>query len=363
MFARATSIAPADVPAWVGLAHACNALKDVNGKLGAIEKALSLDPRNLRALLLRADHAAESGDTRAAGTLYAAALAAAPPMSQLPPFMQDEVRRAEAARERFMRDYETYLHDALAKHGFVDGRTSKRFAQSLDILFGKKKVYYQEPLSYFFPELPQIQFYERDRFPWLDAVEAATSDIRDELMAVLQDQSRFTPYVEGKAERPLKSDLSMLNNPQWSAFFLWKNGALVPENAVRCPKTLAALENAPLTQIGGRAPSILFSLLRPGARIPKHTGFLNARLICHLPLIVPEKCVFRVGNEERAWREGEAWVFDDTIEHDAFNGSDKIRVVLIFDVWRPELSEEERRLVAAMLEAIDAYKGRGADWD
>ena len=82
-------------------------------------------------------------------------------MSQLPPFMQDEVRRAQAACDKYNADYEAYLRDALAKRGCADGRASKRFEQSLDILFGKKKIYFQEPLSYFFPELPQIQFYER----------------------------------------------------------------------------------------------------------------------------------------------------------------------------------------------------------
>jgi len=107
----------------------------------------------------------------------------------------------------------------------------------------------------------------------------------------------------------------------------------------------------------------VFSLLRPGARIPPHTGFLNARLICHLPLIVPPDCTFRVGNETRTWREGEAWVFDDTIEHEAHNGSDQTRVILIFDVWRPEVSADERGSIAAMLEAIDAHGARQPDWE
>jgi aspartyl/asparaginyl beta-hydroxylase (cupin superfamily) len=99
----------------------------------------------------------------------------------------------------------------------------------------------------------------------------------------------------------------------------------------------------------------LFSLLRPGARIPPHTGQINARLICHLPLIVPDGCGFRVGNEVRRWIEGETLIFDDTIEHEAWNNSGRLRVVLLFDIWRPELSLEERKLVAATLAAVGAY--------
>jgi aspartyl/asparaginyl beta-hydroxylase (cupin superfamily) len=112
----------------------------------------------------------------------------------------------------------------------------------------------------------------------------------------------------------------------------------------------------------GRSPSILFSLLRPGARIPPHTGILNTRLICHLPLVVPPRCGFRVGNETREWVEGKAWVFDDTVEHEAWNFSDRTRVILLFEVWQPDLTASERDLVSAMFEAIDSDRGVPADW-
>ena len=107
--------------------------------------------------------------------------------------------------------------------------------------------------------------------------------------------------------------------------------------------------------ISTRAPGILFSRLAAGARIPPHTGMINTRLICHLPLIVPPGCGFRVGGERREWREGELLVFDDTVEHEAWNHGDSDRIILIFDIWRPELSAEERRAVTAMFDAIDGY--------
>ena len=69
-----------------------------------------------------------------------------------------------------------------------------------------------------------------------------------------------------------------------------------------------------------------------------------------------------MGSETRRWIEGEGWLFDDTIEHEAWNDSPEPRVLLLFDVWRPELSEEERGLVATMLEAVDSYGGRGGEW-
>ena len=84
---------------------------------------------------------------------------------------------------------------------------------------------------------------------------------------------------------------------------------------------------------------------------------LNVRLICHLPLVVPAGCLFRVGNLTRSWVEGEALVFNDTIEHEAWNRSGEDRYVLLFDVWRPELAEEERLGIAALCGAIDQYNG------
>ena len=91
-------------------------------------------------------------------------------------------------------------------------------------------------------------------------------------------------------------------------------------------------------------------------------GFVNTRLICHLPLIVPASCGLRVGNETRTPIEGKAWLFDDTMEHEAWNDSDQTRVILLFEIWRPELTAEERRLVSAMFEAIDAHSGEKAAW-
>ena len=101
----------------------------------------------------------------------------------------------------------------------------------------------------------------------------------------------------------------------------------------------------------------MFSLLKPRTLIPAHVGVNNARLVCHLPLMVPEGCWFRVGAEKRFWKRGEAFVFDDTIEHEALNPTDELRVVLIFDVWHPDLSEIERDAVAALISTESSNGG------
>jgi aspartyl/asparaginyl beta-hydroxylase (cupin superfamily) len=140
----------------------------------------------------------------------------------------------------------------------------------------------------------------------------------------------------------------LLDKRDWSALFLCENGKRSEEMIARCPKTWEAVQGAPQQWIERSSPTVMFSLLRPGARIPAHSGVHNVRLTCHLPLIVPPNCRFRVGNEVREWAEGKLLAFDDTIEHEAWNDSKEDRVVLIFDIGRPDMSAREHAEVAAL---------------
>ena len=344
-----------------GLAVACQALGDTAAMLVAVERALALDPQNIRALVMKGDHLVATGASRSATAFFAAAVRAASEAKSLPPGIVQLARHAEQMYQRINAQLESHVRAQLEAAGHAQGASS-RFAQSIEILMGKKQRYVQEPRAYFFPELANIQFFPREPFPWLAALEAATPEITAELEQLIATDQGFVPYIQQSADVPTRQDHPLLNNAAWSAFFLWKDGAPVPGNAERCPKTLAALASTPLSRIPGRTPSILFSRLAPGAHIPPHTGFLNTRLICHLPLIVPPNCYLRVGNEQREWRAGEAWVFDDTIEHEAVNRSNRSRVVLIFDIWRPELTVQERDQVAAVLAAIDSFSRGGEAW-
>jgi aspartyl/asparaginyl beta-hydroxylase (cupin superfamily) len=335
---------------------------DAPAEASALDRLLATDSRNLPALLRRADLYAAAGDARSASSFYLTALRLAPPAG-VPRELAADLARAKRACDSYAVEYRDFMLRGLAARGFDPARSSRRFAESVDLILGQKRIYLQQPKYYYFPGLPQIQFCERSEMPWFDDLEAATADIRAELEAILDEPGAFTPYVTGHANRPKKDEDGMLNNPAWSAYYLWKNGEPVAENAARFPRTMHALRNAPLAHVPNRSPSILFSLLRPGAHIPPHHGLVNTRYICHLPVIVPGKCRFRVGNDTRDWVEGKAWAFDDSIEHEAWNGSDRTRVILLFDVWRPELTEDERQLVVSLFQTIDAHSGRKPDWE
>ena len=359
-FARVLGAGAGDAAVWFGLSMAHRHQGAAAEENEALEQALTLDANYLPALIRKGDLHVQRGNERAACSYYGAAARLAAAHPAWPPEWHREAQRAATAAREIAGRFEAHLLDTLAANGLSEAGT-ERFARALDLLLGKRQIYLQEPKYFYFPELPQIQFYERQDFPWAAALEAATPRIRAELRALLASGSGFEPYIRRVADRPNFGN-PLLENPDWSAAYLVRDGREVAANAARCPDTMAALRAVPLCRIVARTPSVLFSLLRPGTRIRPHHGFTNARLIGHLPLVVPEGCALRVGNETRPWREGELVVFDDSIEHEAWNLSNELRVVLLFDIWRPELTDRERALVATTLSAASRFEGSQGTW-
>jgi aspartyl/asparaginyl beta-hydroxylase (cupin superfamily) len=331
---------------------------DATAALAAADAALLAQPDNLKALLVRAVALAELGRLGEAVAAYRVAASVAGRMGKVPADLQALLQRAAAIPGEVPQAFEKA---AMARFS-ASGPPSPRIQEALNIQLGKARIYVQEPLKFYFPGLPQIAFYERDDFSWSVDLESKTSLIRQELDGVLQRQNAFAPYVD--LPGPGKRDSSgMAGNADWSACFLIKNGEPNPALMEACPSTMAALAGLPLAAMPNRGPSILFSALKPGARIPPHHGFVNTRLICHLPLIAPEGCALRVGSHIRPWREGELLIFDDSFEHEAWNHSDRLRVVLLFDVWRPELTLAERAQVNAIFDAVDETRGAPPAWE
>ena len=346
-FERLAQTGRANAQIWLLLAAACRADNDVAGEETAVDQLLALEPRLLRGHLMKAHCRASASDERGALNFYESALLLAS-AQDVPPDLAAELDRAQSWVSEHRALAARRREESLAALGHPRETRSARFQRSLDILSGEREIYLQQPTGYYFPELPQIQFYDSGRFDWVPAIEAATDSIRAELRSLLSAGTEgFRPYLQHQPNQPRTDANHMLDNVDWSALFLAENGKTTDEYIARCPATWDAVQAAPLPRIAN-SPTIMFSLLRAGARIAPHTGTHNARLICHLPLIVPDRCGFRVGNETRQWQEGKLLIFDDTIEHEAWNESGEDRVVLIFDIWRPELSEQERQEVAAL---------------
>jgi aspartyl/asparaginyl beta-hydroxylase (cupin superfamily) len=234
---------------------------------------------------------------------------------------------------------------------------AERWREATSIVAGRSAPYRQEANQLYVPRLPAIPFYDRSLFPWAADLEAKTDVIRAELQAALAKESReFSPYIAIQPGLPVDQWADLNRSTRWSHYRLWRHGRPDEAHLAQCPETRKALEAVDMAAIDGLCPNAMFSALAPHTEIPPHTGETNARLVVHLPLIVPDKCTYRVGFEHRTWKEGELLIFDDTIEHMARNDSDELRVVLIFDIWNPLLSKDEREMVKALAAAARSYR-------
>jgi len=325
--------------------------------IAALDAALTLEPDNFLALLSKGALLERLGRGKTAAGVYRSALAVAP-SDEAPPSLAAPIARAREVVRAHAMTLAEHLRDTVAPlRTAFGGQALDRFDEGLSIYSGVARAYVQEPLLLHYPRLPAIPFYERDHFPWLEALEAATPVVQAEL-AIANNASAeaFSPYIAYPPGVPVNQWAELNHSRKWSAFFLWRNGERYATACDLCPKTAALLASLPIAHQPDYAPTAMFSVLDARTRIPPHTGSSNTRLIVHLPLNLPGPARFRVGNSTRPWRMGEAWVFDDTIEHEAWNDADAPRTILIFDVWNPLLSEAERALISAMMSARKAFE-------
>ena len=355
-FQRLVDTDGTDPQQWIHLAITCRNLNDEPAEESAIRQALTREPGDLVALILRANLLERQGRTHEAATAYSAAATVAPPIEQLRPELRPAVLEAQERVEKYNKDRGAFLDRYLDAHFTTfAGENLKRFRDSVDIMVGRKRRYDSRSTVFHYAGLAPIEFFDRALFPWLDPFEAATDEIRNEFLAVLAAEEGFTPYISYPQDVPQHQFAELNNSPNWSAFHLYKMGRRVEENAAKCPLTMQLLDGAPQPDQPGRTPAAMFSLLKPRTRIPPHTGVSNVRLVTHVPLIIPENCGFRVGNATRPWIPGQAFVFDDTMEHEAWNTSDKLRVVLLFDIWHPQLTPPEREMITALTAGLNEF--------
>ncbi len=342
---------------WMNLATAFRALGKRDDEERALQAVLTLEPRHLLALLQKAELLEARGKKKAAAGVYHSALQTIPANARLPNVLREPVSRALEAVRRNDEALAAHIESGLA--AIRAGHSSTELARAdhaLAAFVGKRRIYQPQPTFLHVPKLPSEEFYRREDFPWLDEFEAATAEIRAECeRALREDAGGVVPYIAYPDGVPLDQWAELNKSRKWSAFFLWRDGVRIDAHADRCPRTSALLAGAPFADVPGYAPTAFFSILDRKSHIPPHTGVTNSRLIVHLPLVVPAGCRFRVGSDTREWQVGKAWVFDDTIEHEAWNESEVPRAILIFDTWHPALSRGEREMLRAAVPAIKDY--------
>jgi hypothetical protein len=349
---RAVETEGSSIDLWMKLSAMRKASGDLDGSLAAVDRALALSPLDFSGLLSRAVILDQRGDGEA-GEAYGQALAQLPPDGDIPEAMKPAVAHARRRRDEHRLLLEKQLLRSLPAE--LDAAARARAERFISNRAHRTRHYHQEPSDFHYPGLPEIEFHDRGLFKGLEALEQSTDDIRAEFNALIEaEAAEMVPYIQYPDRVPMRQWKELNNNRNWTAIHLLRNGQRVEANARHCPKTLAAIARMDQPQVPGASPNAMYSLLAPRTRIPPHTGVANTRLVCHLPLIVPAGCGFRVGGTTRDWRVGEAFVFDDTIEHEAWNDSNDLRVVLIVDLWPPALALGDRQAVAAVIGASGA---------
>lgn len=347
---QAAEAAPGDVQLLLKLAALTKAAGKPREALAAVHQALVHAPLDFVALMLRATLLESLGDSET-NQAWSNALAQRP-QGDLPPALAAAVAKGEARTELWTDQREQKMAQGMAAAAATATAEERaRMDRFRSNVLRRTRHYHSEPTHFHYPSLAEREFHPRRLFPWLASVEAATDELADELAGVMRaERAELVPYIQYAEHQPLDQWRALNQSRDWTAIHLLQNGSRVEANARHCPRAMALLAQLPQPDIARAGPNAMFSLLAPNTAIPPHVGVNNTRLVCHLPLIVPAGCWFRVGAETRTWQRGKAFVFDDTIEHEAMNPTDELRVVFIFDLWHPDLATVEREAVAALIE-------------
>jgi aspartate beta-hydroxylase len=274
-----------------------------------------------------------------------------------PAIFQSRVERAvQLIRETKRGIADSVLSQLREKFGTAD---ISRVSQALRIYLREDTPIYldprQQPTFLYFPDLPPSPYPDRRLFPWIERLEACTAAIREEMLHRLgAADGRERVFLNEAVERVNLRGVE--NEPSWNGYYFYRHGVRREDNCAACPATAAAIDELPLSRVSGHGPEVLYSVFTPGTHLLPHRGVTNTRLVAHLPLAVPEDCALRVGGELHVWQEGRVVVFDDTYEHEAWNRSPRTRVVMIFDIWNPHLTDVERLAVAELIPRMGALQ-------
>jgi len=363
---RALELEPAQPDIWKNLGAAHLVAGHFDAALAAFDRALQLDPAHVVARLQRGAAFEQLGRKGEATASYYGAIVAAQnhgmwlndssTASGLRSIVKHAMEFVSTGRHRIFHELLQPLRERYGRD------TLRRVEQGLAIYLGDAPANYpdprQRPKFFYVPGLRTQPYFERELFPWHTELESHTNTIREELLGVLAEPDGVEPFL-GTNDAKILEQQAMLRGergaPEWNAFFFHRHGEVFEQNARRCPRTTAILDSLPLVHIREHAPEVLFSVLTPGSHILPHHGVTNTRLVTHLPLIVPLDCAIRVGGVDHAWQEGRCVTFDDTFEHEAWNRSDKVRVVMILDSWHPDLSEPEREAITRLVGGIGDF--------
>ncbi|XP_052746811.1 aspartyl/asparaginyl beta-hydroxylase isoform X2 [Bicyclus anynana] len=154
---------------------------------------------------------------------------------------------------------------------------------------------------------------------------------------------------EGEAAKALyeKEKEGLKERGDWSQLDLFVRGGEIPGRCARAPVT-CGIVRAEAAAAGCRRGQVKFSAMAAGTHVRPHVGPTNCRLRMHLGLSNTKDTYIRVDKDIKQWQTGKTFIFDDSFEHEVWHNGTGSRLVLIVDVWHPELTAKERRTLPAI---------------
>ena len=175
--------------------------------------------------------------------------------------------------------------------------------------------------------VPDEPVFDTSLFHWALEMESNWRDIRRELDQVLKYRKELPRFYDITPDNK-----RIAGDDNWKSFVLYGFGYRSEKTCRLCPQTARLLEKVP------GLFTAFFSILAPGAHIPRHRGVPKAVIRCHLGLRVPEQqqdCIIFIDDQPYMWEEGRALLFDDTYFHEVHNKTNEDRVILLIDFERP----------------------------
>ncbi|CAG0879411.1 unnamed protein product [Darwinula stevensoni] len=140
----------------------------------------------------------------------------------------------------------------------------------------------------------------------------------------------------------------------WSLFYFMNQGNVNKNAIALCPSTWEILQSLNHRVTDCCFGNVFFSILAPESEVEPHCGPTNCRLRCHLGIQIPDKSELVVKDHLLKWEEEKCLLFDDSFVHTVRNGgvADLPRVVFIVDLWHPDLSPRERKILQYLFPPI-----------
>lgn len=260
------------------------------------------------------------------------------------PGRDEETRKRSVVANQVLRTYLSDLH----RHSCGEDPTVTRIRDAIWTRTHDRSYQFhnarQIPQLFYVPELTAVPYFDAE-CEWKQTLENKAAEIEEEVLERLPlALAAARPYLQDGME--LDAGLAKLvGSSDWSAIDLYRDGRMQDGAEDWFPLTLDVLRDLPLYGLDETPYEVFLSLLRPGQHITPHYGLSNHALTVHLPIRIPADCRLTVGGEQRCWERGKVIAFDDSFLHDARNGSQEERIVLIFSVWQPDLSAAERAAI------------------